>query len=134
MRADEARDLFSAAWDGELDAARRAELDAALAADPQLRAEWEEFTEMLRQAQSLGEGDEDETPDLLAGVQTRLRVRSRGRFYRDRFATQATNRSMVPIVLGLIMLAVVALAWLTLHVVRVDAPADAPTEAPATPG
>lgn len=133
MTPDEARELFSAAWDGELDEAERAAFDALLEADAELRSEWEEFRDLLREAHEVAESDEAEAPDLLPGVQQRLRVRSRGRFYRDRFAAEATGgRTMLPLLLGLAMFVAVAVAWLTLHVVHVEPASPAPS-APAAP-
>jgi len=131
MTPDEARDLFSAAYDGELDAERRAAFDAALEADADLRTEWEGFRAMLDEAHSL-DADEGPTPDLLAGVQTRLRERSRGRFYRDRFATRSSlGRSVFPILLGLVMLLVVVIAWLAMNYIDVEpAAVDGPSAQP----
>ena len=120
MTSDEARELFSAAYDGELDEAQKRDFDAALASDEELAAEYRELEALLREASAIGNEDADAAPDLLAGVQKRIRVRSRGRFYRDRFASEAKARSMVPIYLGIAMLLLIAIAWLTLHVVRVD--------------
>lgn len=123
MTSDEARELFSAAYDGELDEAQKRELDEALAADEELAAEYRDFEQLLREASAIaGDADVEGTPDLLEGVQKRIRVRSRGRFYRDRFASEAKARSMLPIYLGVAMLFLVAIAWLTLHVVRVEGP------------
>lgn len=130
MTSDEARELFSAAYDGELAAEQKREFDAALEADPELAAEYRELETLLREASAMAEEGDEETPDLLAGVQSRLRVRSRGRFYRDRFSSEAKARSMLPIYLGVAMLLLVAIAWLTLHVVRVE---DSPhSAAPAS--
>lgn len=123
MTSDEARELFSAAYDGELDEAQKRDFDAALAADEELAVEFRELEALLREASAMGEEGEEAAPDLLAGVQKRIRARSRGRFYRDRFASEARARSMLPVYLGVAMLLLIAIAWLTVHVVRVD---DAP--------
>ena len=121
MTSDEARELFSAAHDGEIDAETKRAFELALAADAELEAEWKEFTELLREARAIAEEDEEtDAPDLLGGVQARLRVRSRGRFYRDRFASDASGKTMLPILLGVVMLLVIAIAWLTIHVVQVQ--------------
>ena len=116
MNPDEARDLFSEAYDGTLTDDQRAAFDAALAGDAELRAEYEELTELLREAHDLGsiEGD---TPNLLPGVQRKLRERSRGRFYRDRFALEKSFNWM-PVVLALVMLGLMGLAWAGLHFVQ----------------
>lgn len=131
MTADEARELFSEAYDGELDAERRAAFDAALEADAELRTEWEGFRAMLDEAHTL-DADEAPTPDLLSGVQTRLRERSRGRFYRDRFATRSSlSRGVFPLLLALVMLLVVVIAWLAMNYIDVEpASVDAPAGEP----
>lgn len=139
MTSDEARELFSEVWDGELDPDRRVAFEAAVAADPELRAEWEGFRAMLEEAHSLAAEDpaEGPTPDLLSGVQKRLRECSRGRFYRDRFSTRATTaRAAIPILLGLVMLVVIVVAWIMMNVVDVRAPSVTPdgTTPPQTEG
>jgi hypothetical protein len=119
MTRDEARDLFSAAWDGELGAAR-GEFDALLAADPELRAEYEDFTRVLRETQALMgdagplESEAAPTPDVLAGVQRKLRARSGGRFYRDRFSERATRGVSWPLLLAGAMLVLLAVTYLVI--------------------
>ena len=111
MSPDQARDLFSEAFDGELDAERKAAFDAALAEDSELKQEYEEFVETFQIVGRLG-GDEDEpAPDLLAGVQERLRKRSRGRYYRDRFSQRMGPGWVLPLVLAMVSVLVLALAW-----------------------
>ena len=120
MTRDEARDLFSAAWDGELGDAR-AEFDALLAADAALRAEYDAFTQILRETQSLTQGgsplasDSEPAPDVLAGVQRKLRARSGGRFYRDRFSERAARGVSWPLLLAAAMFALLAAAFLALE-------------------
>ncbi len=123
MTGDEARENFSAAFDGEL-GEQRAAFDAILAEDTELRAEYEEFAQLLRETPSLAL-DEDlpevggaPTPDLLAGVQKKLRARSGGRFYRDRFSERSTRGLSVPMLVAGVMLVLlvvlfVALNWTT---------------------
>jgi len=83
MTADEARSLFDAALDDELSDDARAEFDAALASDAALREEYGQHCAVLSAAGELGRVS---SVDLLAGVQHKLRARSGGKFYRDRFA------------------------------------------------
>jgi len=128
MTPDEARELFSEAYEGELSPERREAFDAALEADPELGADWEEFRALLDGAHAMaGEGEGDE-PDLLGGVQRKIRARSRGRFYRDRFAasSRATGTSL-PLVLGVAMLLLLAVAWIMLHFVDVEVPSGGAT-------
>jgi anti-sigma factor RsiW len=117
MTSQEARELFSAAYDAELDAAQQAEFDRALAQDHALATEYDEFRQLLAAA---GEDSDAPiaTPDLLPGVQHRLRVRSRGRFYRDRFSERAGLGARSPLILAMVMLALGALIWLAWRVVN----------------
>ncbi len=138
MSADEARELFSAVYDGELEAERQAAFDALLAADEALAGEYQEFRDLLNEAHALDEEIEGEEPDLLAGVQNKIRARSRGRFYKDRFA-QAPGGGLLPILMAGVMLLLVAVAWLMLHYVRVEPATDSgsgqiETHAPAERG
>ncbi len=113
MSPDEARDLFSEALEGELDLPTQAAFDEVLATDDELREEYAAFAEMLRGAADLGI---DEEVDLLGGVQSRLRTRSKGRFYRDRFATEDGGPSLGAAWIGLIGLSLLLLLiWLGAH-------------------
>ena len=119
LGSDEARDLFSAAYDGELGDDEQKAFDDALASDEVLAEEWREFRDLLNEAHTLDEELEGEEPDLLAGVQQKIRARSRGRFYKDRFA-QAPGGGLLPILMAGVMLLLVAVAWLMLHYVQVE--------------
>jgi hypothetical protein len=55
---------------------------------------------------------------LLRGVQQRLRARSRGRFYADRFAERLGVGSGQTLALALVMLALLGLAWLGLQLLQ----------------
>ncbi len=116
MSADQARECFSEAFEGELDGERRAAFEAALAADHELEQEYDEFVETFQLMGRLGEADDAQPPpDLLSGVQERLRQRSRGRYYRDSFSRQAGPSWALPLVLAVACVAVLALAWYALH-------------------
>lgn len=133
MTPDEARELFGAAIDGELEPAKQEELDALLATDAGLRAELDELRAIVRETQALGAAeDEGDAPDLLAGVQGKLRARSAGRFYRDRFAEGAGRGSLTPLVLAAVMLVVVALAFLALEWNQVVEPPRPPPRSHAS--
>ena len=84
MGTEEARDLFSEAFEDDLDEARKKAFQDALASDEELKAEYDDFVETFQLVSRLGDDDAVEAPDLLHGVQERLRKRSRGRYYRDR--------------------------------------------------
>jgi len=109
VTSDDARELMSDAYDGSLDAAQRAAFDAALEADDELAAEYAELKSLLDEAHAL-DGDELPTPDLLGGVQKKIRERSKGRFYRDRFA-ESGGLGWTPLLLGLVMLIILGAAW-----------------------
>lgn len=131
MSPDQARDLFSEAFEGELDPERKAAFDAALAADRELGQEYADFVETFQLMGRLGEADPEPAPDLLKGVQDRLRQRSRGRYYRDEFSRRAKPGWSLPLVLALVCVALLALTWYALHTtVVLDAPVEAP-DAPA---
>lgn len=145
MTRDEARDNFSAAFDDELGDAR-ADFDAVLAEDAELREEYEEFAQLLRETQSLAldEGapaaGDAAAPDLLAGVQRKLRARSGGRYYRDRFSERSTRGFSMPMLIAGAMLILLAALFMALNwtmVLGTPAPPahpEAPSPQPATPG
>jgi anti-sigma-K factor RskA len=110
---NEARELFSAAYDAELDAQEKVAFDAALASDAALAAEYTAFRATLEVARGDLTGIEP-TPDLLPGVQRRLRARSRGRFYADKFAERAGLGMWSPLLVAAITVGVLALLWLAL--------------------
>ena len=127
MTSDEAREVFNEAHDGELDAAARAAFDAALGADESLAKEYAEFESLLRTVAV----PDDDAPDLLVGVQRKLHARSRGRFYRDRFAQRSGLGLTMPLVLAVVMLVLLAAAWIALQLFEPDAPSPSPRR-PAT--
>lgn len=135
MTSDEARDLFGDAVEGTLAAAQKQALDAALASDPELRDEYEAYRLVVKGAAAIGaEPETDEgagapSPDLLAGVQSRLRRRSRGRFYRDRFSQESGPRSPIPVLVAIVVALTLAAGWVAMQsLVSFDPPtaSDAP--------
>lgn len=112
MTTDEAYERFSAAADGELSPEERVAFDALLAGDEKLRKEYDEYKKLIGETKLLAD---TEAPELLGGVQERLRRRSRGRFYRDRFASRSGTGTLTPILLAIAMLIVLGIAWLALN-------------------
>lgn len=109
MDAEQARDRFSDALEDGLDDAERAQFEQALERDPELRAEFEAFEATVRQTRSLGR--DRPRVDLVAGVHDRLHRRSRGRYYRDRFARRRPGQLAVPLVLTALTLGLILAAW-----------------------
>jgi anti-sigma factor RsiW len=124
---DQIREWFSAAADGELEPAEQAAFNQALAADHVLAAEFQAFEATLLSMRRLAPGG---APNLLPGVQQRLRARSRGRFYADRFAERGGSGLTQPLLLALVMLALFAVGWVGMQMF--DAPIPLPTQ-PAAP-
>ena len=117
MTSQEARDLFSAAYDSELAPETQREFEAALESDTLLASEYAEFRTLLRAA-AVDDVAITPTPDLLPGVQHRLRARSRGRFYRDRFSERAGLGARSPLIIAGVMILIGALVWLALRVAQ----------------
>lgn len=112
MTSDEARGLFDAALDGELPSAQQTEFDQALAEDRELQREYHALRAVVQGAAAL----QQSTPsvDLLGSVQLKLRARSGGRFYRDRFSEQQGRGALLVWALGGSLLLVVAVVvWLS---------------------
>jgi anti-sigma-K factor RskA len=113
--------LFSAAYDAQLTAAEQAAFELALRNDPEVAKQYAAFCATL---DALG-GEAAETspaPNLLPGVQRRLRNASGGRYYGDRFAERSGVGRFQPwmvllglaLLLGLVLLAVSVLGGMTL--------------------
>jgi len=113
MTAAEARELFSAAYEGELDAPQAEAFAAALAASGELAREYEAFVATLGFARASAAEPPVRGPNLLPGVQHRLRARSRGRFYPDRFSERMGGGGLLqPLPLALLLLGLLVVAWL----------------------
>lgn len=115
MSPDEARDLFSEAFEGDLEGERHAAFSAALDADMELKAEYDDFVETFQMMGRLGEMEEVEVPNLLPSIQERIRKRSRGRYYRDRFAKRAGPGWMMPLIASVTVLFLLGVAWYAIH-------------------
>jgi hypothetical protein len=109
MTEDEARERFGDAAEGTLGEAKEA-FEAALAEHATLREEYELYKKMIGGAHALGDEDASDAappPALLEGVQRKIRTRSKGRFYRDRFASEGKG-PMLSLVLAMAILLLVA--------------------------
>lgn len=133
MNRDEAREKFSAAMDAELGDAR-VQFEELLAQDAELREEYAQFVALFRETQALSldrdarDVEDGPTPDLLAGVQRKLRVRSGGRFYRDRFSERSVRGLSIPMLLaGLMLVALLALFLMLNWTTVLDASPPSPS-------
>jgi len=107
---DQVRALFPRALDNELTAEEQEALEEALAQSPELDAELVALRRVVRAAAELSHTAP--SVDLLGSVQSKLRSRSGGRFYRDRFAERRGRGALLPWALGASVLVVlVTLLW-----------------------
>jgi hypothetical protein len=114
LSPEAARALFQRALDNDLDQDERAQLDHALAVDPELAEELSALRKVMAATSALASA----TPqvDLLSSVQQKLRTRSGGRFYRDRFAEKQGQKSTLTWVLGASFLVLLAtVLWLSVR-------------------
>lgn len=117
MTPDDVRAQFSDAYEQDLDPAQKAAFDAALRADPELTAEYQDFCQLLSGAPD-ALGPELPVPDLLRGVQGRIRRGTRGRYYADRFADRAGRGGIHPLALALMLLLLLLGLWLAASYLR----------------
>ncbi len=110
MTREEARDLFSAAYEDELEPEIKADFEALLASDTELKEQYAQFQELMQATRKLGTNGT--SPDVLNRVQRRLRYRSRGRFYRDRFSEQRGRQLHLIFMSASLSLLVILLAWM----------------------
>ena len=132
MKPQQARDLFSAAYDEELTEAEQREFAAALAADPQLQKEYDDFRALLSGAPlALNPAPPS---DLMPGIRRKLRQR-RGARHGDRLGQLASPGRIHPLLLGMIILTLIAALWLLLSEQALWRPAGQPVRptAPAAP-
>lgn len=113
MTSQEAREHFSDAYEGDLSSDTLSDFEAALSADAALSSEYASFQDLLQNAEQHA-GPVGATPDLLRGVQKRLRGSTRNRFYGDRLGAIFGRGGISPLLLGMCIVALVALLWLTL--------------------
>ncbi len=104
MTPDEARDLFSDAYEKALAADAQAAFEATLAAHAELAAEYTAFCRTLE----LMAQRPRPAPNLLPGVKRRLKQRGRSALRNRLYGVQ-------PIAIGVLMLVLVGVAWLALY-------------------
>lgn len=130
MSADDARERFGDAIDGALPEAEREAFEALLLADAELREEYEGYRAIVRgvsaAAPRLADAEAglsgEAAPSLVPLVQERIRRRSKGRFFRDRFSSgQAKGAGLTALLLAAALLLLLAV-WLMLDNVEVLSP------------
>jgi anti-sigma factor RsiW len=135
MGADDARDRFGDAIDGTLSEGDRAAFEAALAADAELREEYEAYRAVVGGLSSaaprvVGADDAEredarpaegaiEAPSLVPKVQDRIRRRSKGRFFRDRFSAGEARGSGLTLMLAAATFLLLVALYLLLQNVEV---------------
>lgn len=111
MTREQARSLFPRALDAELAADERAAFERALASDDELQREFSQLRAVQHAASALRTASPK--VDLLGSVQHKLRARSGGRFYRDRFAERRGRGGLLTWTLaGSFVVLLLAVLWL----------------------
>lgn len=129
MTADEARDLFADAAEGNL-GERREAFDAALAGDAELKEEYALYQQLMGTTRAMGDDEAHDAaaPAILPAVQKKIRVRSRGRFFKDRFAEGADKNTLTLVLTMAVLLLVAATIVIVQNLVVVDLPTTAAGE------
>lgn len=131
MSSEEAREHFSEAFEGDLEGERQAAFQAALAEDEELAADYEGFVETFQLMGRLGEPEMVQAPNLLPRIQERIRRRSRGRYYRDRFSRRSSSAGWtMSLIASVALILVLGLAWYAMHGVLLEEETVSSTEAP----
>ena len=129
MTADEARDLFADAAEGNL-GERREAFEQAIAADAELEGEYALYKQLMGATRAMGdeEAPDATAPAILPAVQKKIRVRSRGRFFKDRFAESGDKNTLTLVLTMAVLLLVAATIVVVQNLVVVDLPAPAASE------
>ena len=122
---DERDALFIAFLEGDLPEERRAQFEAELDRDAELRREFDEFADIMGGVRELP--FEFAPPDFVEQVQGRIRSRSKGRFFAENFLY---NTRMPYEAIAVVMIAVMAAAWLLMGTPKDRNMHDADAEIP----
>jgi anti-sigma factor RsiW len=131
MTSDDARDRFGDAIDGLLSGEEQRAFDAALSSDRELREEYEAYRSIVKGVATAvphvagadGEASAGETaPSLVPMVQDRIRRRSKGRYFRDRFSSGQARGGGLTIMLVTAAFLLLVAVWLLLDNVAILEP------------
>ena len=111
MSPDEARELFSEAYEEALAGEVKVAFDNALEADLELADEYAVFCRAL---ELMRQRPQPTPPNLLPGIQRRLRMQKRGVALQKRFGLGGLH----PVALGLLMLLLIGVAWVALELLQ----------------
>ena len=123
MDRDQAQDLFSAYWDGELQPEQVEAFEAFLEDDEETRQEYDRFRRALESLSSLSE---QPAPDnFMEKLQRRMRRRSGGKLFgANRWGT--VTRVPYELFSLILILIILSVYLLTVPVLRVSAPSGSP--------
>lgn len=112
LRPEQARALFQRALDQELTPRQERALEQALMRDATLDAELSALRRVMNETAKLSHNVP--SVDLLSSVQHKLRARSGGRFYRDRFAERRGRGALLPwAIAASILVVLLTVLWFT---------------------
>ena len=128
MNAETARELFSGAYDGELTSEEREAFETLLAGDEELREDYAEFCDFLKETALLGSGEQALPEiDLLPAVQRKISERSRGRYYRKKTKRDQNQLTLI-LNIAIIFVFIGIVVWFAMSVF------EAPTSQGSQPG
>ena len=109
-------ELFSAAYEGDLESAEQDKFDQQLSEDSALRADYEAFVAMLSEADKAYA--HVKAPDLMPGIRAKLKKR-RGLLSGDRLGQLRGRGRIQPLLLALVVATVFLLLWLVFSMLSV---------------
>ena len=111
MSSDEARELFSDAYEKSLAGDEQRAFESVLEAHVELADEYAAFCRTL---ELMRRRPQAAPPNLLPGIQRRLKMNKRGETMRRRFGLGGVH----PLALGLLMLALAGVAWVAFELLQ----------------
>lgn len=126
-------ELFSAAYEGELDAVEQAAFDRRLAEDPALRSEYDDFRRLLSGVDRVYA--DAPVPDLMPGIRAKLKQR-RGLLKGDRLGQLRGRGRIQPLLLAMVLAVLLLLLWMvmfTLHALNADSTVEGSNTSSSAP-